>query len=603
MNKKLRRSSVYVLMGGACLYLGLLSLGGMYALIPSVPLAILSLVLSVAYEGEIYKQNLSNAMDKLTKPQNLNRRVARAYLNQLFNAHPEILKHDAKAPSYPQFFKDYINLLKKAHHSKMDKKKLADLEDWFAEVVFSPEASLTKNTNFQKKLITWLHDQKLALKPDQIRALEPDAWQKNRLWQKKLERYVAVPLSLLAALFSTLGSTYLLFETISIFPVLALIPLNFWLVLVLPIALIAGAAYGVLTYNCTTDFLLHDPFKRWGSNIKHMWNNHRKLEAIAVGIAFSSLNVMAAGLTVCTAGTWCTIVSENRSIYALITSLPKWVMGVVNPIVISVSSIIFNLQNTSSSFGMLKKLFSAPLSGIYNAGLDLKKEISKTWMQESWLQFINPFRLAYTLLFFPSRLVLFLGHVFSIGVTSDRVPGVSKALSAGVGSICETTEDAHYVFGRGCNGTDHSVEELLEEQLEGDGHNHDLDLPTLALQVALWPINFLARQWTSVANYVVTPPVAQPPEHSCHHHFHAHCHDDAQPTVTSPEDNWEKQHPIWFTNKYYQKNKATLSPASNDAVTAFAQQIAEKSSVIHALEEKKETLPSEFVRKLEARFG
>lgn len=595
MNKKLRRASVYVLMGGACLYLGLLSLGGMYAILPSVPLAILSLVLSVAYEGEIYKQNLSNAMDKITKPQNLNRRVARAYLNQLFNAHPEILKHDANAPSYPQFFKDYINLLKKAHHSKMDKKKLADLEDWFAEIVFSPEASITKNTDYQKNLMAWLNNQE--------RALQPDAWQEKRHGQKKLERYAAVPLSLLAGLFSTLGTTYLLFETISIVPALALIPLNFWLVLVLPIALIAGAAYGVLTYNCTTDFLLNNPFKRWGNNIKHMWNNHRKLEAIAVGLAFSSLSFMAAGLTVCTAGTWCTIVSENRSIYAIITSLPKWVMGIVNPIVISFSSIIFNLQNTSASFGMLKKLFSAPLSGIYHAGLSLKNEISNTWKQESWLQFINPFRLAYTVLFFPSRLVLFLGHLFSIGVTSDRVPGISKPLSASVGAFCEGGEDSHYFFGHGCNGTDHSVEELLEEQLEGDGHNHDLDLPTLALKGALWPINFLARQWASVANYLVTPPTAEIDEHSCHHDCHAHCHEDTLETVAHSEDNWEKQHPIWFTNKYYQKNKATLSPASNEAVTAFARHIEEKSSVLHALEEDKATLPSAFVRKLEARFG
>ena len=110
-------------MGGASLYLGLLSLGGMYALIPSVSIAIASLVLSVAYEGEIYKQNLSNALNKLTKPKSLTRRVTRTYLKELFDAFPEMVRPDPTKPPYPQFFNDYIVLLKKAHHSKIDKKK------------------------------------------------------------------------------------------------------------------------------------------------------------------------------------------------------------------------------------------------------------------------------------------------------------------------------------------------------------------------------------------------------------------------------------------------------------------------------------------------
>jgi len=597
MKKTFRRASVYILMGGACLYLGLLSLGGMYALIPSVSIAIASLVLSVAYEGEIYKQNLSNAMNKLTQPKSLTRRVTRAYLKQLFDTYPEMVQPDPTKPPYPQFFKDYICLLKKAHHSKIDKKKLKDMEDWFSEIVFEPEKAITNGTSYQRNLVDWLNNQK-------DNKLQPKSWLAFHARQKNLERYAALPLSLLAGLFSALGTTFLLFETITIVPALAVISLNVWLVLVIPIALIAGAAYGFLTYNCSTDFLLNNPFTKWGNKIKGIWTKGRKLEAVAVGIAFSALCLLAAGLTICTAGTWCTIVNENRSIYAIITALPKWVMGLINPIVTSLSSIIFNLQNTSASFSMLKQIFSH----ISKAYQDLKKDTQSTWNKESWLQFINPFRFVYTVLFFPLRLTLFMGHLISIGVTSDRVPGISKKLSAGLGAFCEGGEDSHYFFGHGCGEGGHSLDTLLEEHLEGDGHNHDLDLPTMVLSGFLWPLNFLSRQWATIANAFIATKSPEPESHThcCHHHDTPHA-----PPV---ENNWTQQHPIWFIENYRKKHDS-LSKESVTALKSLSQQINNPSivdcssqekwnkSVITTLSNNQKELPSEFVHKFKTRFG
>ncbi len=58
---------ITLLTGGASLSLGFLSFSGMYALTPILPLAFAAFGLSVAYEAEIYLQNIKGAVAKLLK--------------------------------------------------------------------------------------------------------------------------------------------------------------------------------------------------------------------------------------------------------------------------------------------------------------------------------------------------------------------------------------------------------------------------------------------------------------------------------------------------------------------------------------------------------
>lgn len=86
---------------GASLILGFLSFGGMYALWPVLPLAFAGFALSVAYEGEIYLQNIKGALNKLFKFNYLKNYLAKEYLlNHFPNTDEE---------NCPQFFKDYKN--------------------------------------------------------------------------------------------------------------------------------------------------------------------------------------------------------------------------------------------------------------------------------------------------------------------------------------------------------------------------------------------------------------------------------------------------------------------------------------------------------------
>ena len=140
--KKLPRYlALSVLTSGASSILGFLSFGGMFALWPILPVAFTAFGLSVAYEGEIYLQNINGALNKLFKHNQLERGLAKQYLlKKMLEITPE---------DYPPFFKDYQKQLKLLHqfgHDRLNKdsrgqkrqveKTLGDMEKWFAIQLF-----------------------------------------------------------------------------------------------------------------------------------------------------------------------------------------------------------------------------------------------------------------------------------------------------------------------------------------------------------------------------------------------------------------------------------------------------------------------------------
>lgn len=79
----------------------------MFTLAPFLGLAIGAFILSVAYEGEIYLQNIKGALHKLFKPNYLKNQLAKDYLFNLFDK--KLVK--TQDENCPQFFKDYEGLL------------------------------------------------------------------------------------------------------------------------------------------------------------------------------------------------------------------------------------------------------------------------------------------------------------------------------------------------------------------------------------------------------------------------------------------------------------------------------------------------------------
>ena len=479
--KKLPRELVILLLTlGASSILGFLSFSGMLALTPVLPLAFLAFVLSVAYEGEIYLQNIKGALNKLFKNDYVPRQAAKDFL----------LKHfpDTKAKDCPQFFKDYEQQLTLWHalaHNPLNKdgklakeriaKTLSHMEKLFALELGMASTDKHGSKN-HRELQQWLEDNG------------------KTIWQMKLsEQQRKLPalktFSMLAGAFMGLGTTYLLVEAFSAIPLFAAVSFATWPLIILPMAAIAGTAYGLLTYNAITDFITNDTMRKWWGKIKKSFEKDGLTPRNVFLVATSAVLVsLAIALTICTAGTWWTVAKETRPLFAWMGRMPSIVMGVINPIITGLSAVVFNLQNSSETL----KIINKGIKKHTHAPDEKKDKGSKS--KENILQLLNPFRLLLKITITPLRLLLFVGHLVSIGVTSDRVPGISQVLSAILGIISEGFEDAHYFFGH--HHHEKTQEAILKERLgEGHGHNHENDLPTRLLKSAFAPIYFLAASW------------------------------------------------------------------------------------------------------------
>ncbi len=115
--------------------------------------------------------------------------------------------------------------------------------------------------------------------------------------------------------------------------------------------------------------------------------------------------------------------------------IPAFFMGMINPAITGVASLAFVFENTAESLESIETGWQQP------ATIPQKKE------DKPWLSYLNPFNLILQLTYQPLRYLLFLGHLVSIGVTTDRLPGLSKPGSAAIGFISEGIEDYHYFFG------------------------------------------------------------------------------------------------------------------------------------------------------------
>lgn len=606
--------TLVLLTSGASLILGFLSFGGMLAISPLLPLAFAAFTLSVAYEGEIYLQNIKGALSKLFKHNHMKQRMARAYLLDLFTNKTL----DTTSDTCPQFFKDYqaqCKVLMQFEHQAWDEashqyrpldaaslkrqsqaeKTLRDMEKWFACQLFNQgENNTLIDGDYQKKLQTWLkknhreelidqlRDQKsefqletyiakniditaahcpLFFKQYQMlsnqlhafgyqvldentfrhratiaekkatmeqwfidtlsdRNQEPsstivsqDIQQNLNAWFSQKENDVRVyqfntqktqfhflkVLSSLSALFMGLGTTYLLADAFAVIPWLTALSMTTVSWLVVPMAMVSGVAYGLLTYNAMTDMLTNNRVKAAYQKIfgsKEKWTPHRGFMALAA----IGLFVIAIMLTVCTAGTWWTVAKDVPPLFHWMKKLPSTVMGVINPIITGFSALVFNVQNTAESLELIEGL-SAPKQSRIQSLKDAWKTLKE---KEHWLQWINPFRLILKLTIMPLRVLLFLGHLISIGVTADRVPRVPQIVSTLLGFVSEGFEDLHYFVPHhhgSCCGHSHDVASFIKGRLTpGHGHTHALDLPTQVLKGIFYPVYWLAAAWDALAS-------------------------------------------------------------------------------------------------------
>lgn len=369
--------------------------------------------------------------------------------------------------------------------------------------------------------------------------------------------------STIAGLFMMLGTSYLLVEAFTVIPFIALIPFGFWPIVVVPMALIAGTAFALLTYNAITDMINDDIIMK---RIVKMTQDFKKGK-IFMPLLTVSLIALAIALTICTAGTWWTVIKYTRPLFSWMGKIPSAVLFIMSAI-LGVAQFAFNVGNTLETVAELdqetgkhpydlalltlneqdklvvenkqiptlvkkgdkyyiwggnadtpwhftelnrtiieshvnfkNKIFSYSILklAVY---LNIKANNGHTFIpsKENIQQKLNPFRILLKLTYTPLRIALFLGHLVSIGAVGDRLPGVPEIISAILGILAEFFEDWHYFFNLEPAHKD-DIESITQEHFSTPGgHDHEDDIPTKCLRFLFYPLIYMAAWWDSAAS-------------------------------------------------------------------------------------------------------
>jgi len=384
-------------------------------------------------------------------------------------------------------------------------------------------------------------------------------------------------LSAIAGLFMILGSTYLLVEAFAVLPLVAALPLGLWPVLIVPMAFIAGSSFGLLTYNAITDMINDDSINARIRKIKADLKQGLTFRSGLMMVLSIGLLALTLVLTICTAGTWWTVVKYTRPLFSWMQKIPTILIGTL-AFIVGLAGLAFNLGNTLQTINELeqesgphpwdltllsleatatlpeihaskselilaKQGSNYKLYGCYDgewgwrdlqsnpvferidfdkkrmpfslANLRLYRAMTQSQAhtffpkQENIWQRLNPFRFLLLITYVPLRVALFLGHLVSISVMMDRLPGLNEIVSAILGFVAELFEDLHY-FVRFAHAHKNDIRSLLDEQNHPDGHNHSNDLPTKGLKVLFYPLIYLAAWWASATSDYETVDPSEP---------------------------------------------------------------------------------------------
>jgi hypothetical protein len=488
--RKYLKWSAYPLTLGASLLLGLLSFSGMFALWPILGLAVASFALSVLYEGEIYKKNITQALDKLLDKNLILEKVGKEAIEQLLSL-PEQPKN--------AFIKDYLQ----AKTSKKNKAHLKKMDIWLGKLL------LTNNpeTAYQTEVLDLFPNQNWKKRADTL----------------NFRNQILKAFSALTAVVMTLGTTYLLLDTITVLPFLSIAPAMLPYIII-PLSFIAGIAYGFLTYNSLASFLLDHSLTEWWNNFKQqLIQKPTNLKQILFTVGAALIFTLNLTLTLCTAGTWWTVMNQSRALWGWLQHRGIQAIQWLTPLVMGIANLGFNTRNIVETIKAI-----TPKTKTKTHEHHEHHEHHHHTPKETTEQKFNPFRFLLKLTYMPLRILLFIGHLISIGVTGDRMPGIPAIVSALLGIVSEGFEDAHYFFDLKALNEHHHHEE--DEDDEEHGHEHS-DLPNQILQLTFSPLFFLAALWHYGFQNTTSKPktLKECFNLMCgkepHEHEHEHCHE------------------------------------------------------------------------------
>jgi hypothetical protein len=516
-----------ILVGGAGLVQGLLSFCGMYVYWPNLFAGSASGFLAVVYECEVYRQNINTALEKIFER---DRYITKLFLDDVLqtllddpkNCEPGKCfgRHEFKG-AIPKFFNDYAHAKENAKEDYASAAQLRGMQTWFLKVLQEAiiereeidQYNKTNNLTYDPNSSEFCQPAGYYVVLKRYLVNRPDLLCKYKEQKKKFDDADAaftwtLLLAALSAVAMTFAMTFLLVETA------AKLYLT-WLLspyLILALSMIAGAAYGLRIYNAVTDMIMNETLQFWLYGNKDpkdqgvtddakkidrsLWGMMHRLCTLSMdsvdffnilyGIGTVGLIALNLALTYFNAGTWWSVMTENPALFVIMTKLPGFIVTLVVPTILAVTELLFNFQNVTETIQQFQEGFKK------EDAEDVEEE--KTYWDFFWYFFASdinsdepenlqapaaanqdPYKIYWDTLAACTKSVFFCLHLLSVGLTSDRAPGVSEIIMTLVGCLSEGLEDWHYFKPGNLKKTKHN------------GHNHDdgNDLPSVIIDSIL----------------------------------------------------------------------------------------------------------------------
>lgn len=469
---------------GTVLSVGFLSFSGLWIIYPYIIPAILAFFLSGVIEGKVFGISIFKGLArlKLLSP-NGEKHLLFSELNKLLS-----MKGENWVKSQCNFLQDYCNQRKKYKALKINpsaneedvkeaKQRLEELKDYLYQQINIPNDPDIENPYVSQAI----KDASLV----ELHSAKRSVWFLRFFWL----------ISILVGIVSGFVTAFAVQEAITVGLALSL-SVTVLSAIVWPVAIFAAIGATFLLYYAITDIVKNDAIVKACSKTFKLFKRSTEesigtylLRLLALSIVVMGIASLTIFATAASGGT-CWIVMQ-KGIKLLAPKLPIFVAYCVSTILIPINfatDLIYGFSTTLQTIDNCKGIFQAifdiikhPIKAIKNFCANIKTKLNNLKEKESWGQFFNPFRILAKLIISPLQSLVFIGHLISIGLTTDRFMNVPPPLVAGVCAIAEGLQDLSFLTTEdGHNHAQHDHE-------EDDGHDHG-NLLQLPLQVLLLPV-------------------------------------------------------------------------------------------------------------------
>lgn len=288
------------------------------------------------------------------------------------------------------------------------------------------------------------------------------------------------------------------------------------------IAILSSIGYTLMMYKSVADMVQNDTLHHWYEEIGkffHKDSTENYLTYLArtslATLGVLTVSALATFATIATAGTWWYAAKNGALLISGISEAAASIIRTITVIAMWIPNFIFNVAQALESVRQVAN------SSIDDALYKLDKHYLQPLENKNLAQWVNPFYWIGKTADILINGVVFIGHLISVGLTSDGLRGIPPLITTAAGTIIEFLTDWHFIFGSEDNHKHHHHHH----------HHQHSSIPQLFAAVVLSPITFLAKLWEwSFASPTNVSPVSSDSdsddEHEHHHdHDHDHHHD------------------------------------------------------------------------------